>query len=237
MAKRKPVKAARPEKRRGAPKIRQRPARAVSSSPRQSPKASRPVTVERPKAPAIPSAPAVARPAAEALALFEQAVGALQHKRYSDSLARFQQLLERFPAERTVLDRARVYMDLCTREMARQPAAPKTIEERLMTATLALNNLNDAAAEQLARSVLSDAPDHDLAHYMLAVIAARRGQIDTALSALHAAVQTNPEARVQARLDDDFAALRSLERFQALTDPPPSAPLALRRARRTRNER
>ena len=176
------------------------------------------------------------RPGAEAVAVLERAMTALQKKDYQQALTLFQQLLDRFPGERTLADRSRVYIDLCHRELARRPSTPRTIEERLMSATLALNNREDSEAERLARSVLDETADHDLARYLLAVVAARRNQADAALAHLEVAVRSNAEVRVQARLDDDFAALRTLEGFLALTEPLTS-PLAQRRARRGRMDR
>ena len=69
----------------------------------------------------------------------------------------------RFPSERALLDRVRVYLDLCERELRRKPPAPKTVEERLTAATAALNDGDEDRADALARSVVSDDADQDLA--------------------------------------------------------------------------
>jgi tetratricopeptide (TPR) repeat protein len=145
---------------------------------------------------------------------------ALQRHAYRDGAERFRTLLERYPLERALLDRSRVYLELCERELRRQPAAPNTIEEQLTAATAALNNGDDDGAERLARVVLADDPRQDLALYLLAVIEARRGSADSALSYLERAVEISPEAGAQARFDGDFESLRETETFRRLTDPP-----------------
>jgi len=155
---------------------------------------------------------------------------ALQRHAYGEASTAFDAVVMGFPQERGLLDRARVYRDLCARESARRPAAPKTIEERLTAATAALNNDDDAAAEELARSVLGDDPKHDLALYLLAAIFARRGSIQDALDFLGRAIALSPEASTQARTDDDFTSLHDEDAFWTLTEPP-IVPAGTRRRR------
>lgn len=163
---------------------------------------------------------------------------ALQTHAYRDAANVFRTLLDRYPGERALLDRARVYLELCERELRRQPAAPHTIEERLTAATAALNNGDEAEAERLARVVLAEDPLHDLALYLLAVIEARRGSTKAALSYLEKAVQISPEAGAQARFDGDFESIRDTDTFRRLTEPQnTTAPNQYRRARRGRSER
>lgn len=135
-----------------------------------------------------------------------------------------------FPNERALLDRARVYLELCAREANRRPVAPKTTEERITAATAALNNDDDQAAEELARSVLGDDPRHELALYLLAAVFARRGVSTEALEFLGKAIAINPEASAQARSDDDFTPLHDEDAFWTLTEPP-IVPPGMRRRR------
>jgi tetratricopeptide (TPR) repeat protein len=178
-------------------------------------------------------------PAPGAVALFERGMRALQRHRYLEAAEAFRGLAKGFPNERAVLDRSRLYLNLCERELARQPAAPSTVEERLTSATAALNNGDEAGAEHLARSVLGDQPNHDLAWYLLAVIDARRGASDSAVAHLARAIDYSPDVRVQARLDSEFASLRHIDAFRDLVDSPPagSAGSGNRWARRGRAER
>ena len=174
-------------------------------------------------------------PSTEAVSLFQRGMEALQRHAYSDAAPAFQAIIMGFPNERGLVDRARVYLELCERESRRRPAAPKTIEERLTAATAALNNGDDGRAEELARSVLGDDPKHDLALYLLAAIHARRGDREGALDLLGKVIAISPEASAQARSDDDFAQFRQDESFRKLTEPP--AIDAANRRRRLRTER
>jgi tetratricopeptide (TPR) repeat protein len=202
------AKRARSEPKRATPKTR-RPERPASTSAAPSP-----TPVARPA-----FQPAVA-PSAQALALFQDAMAALQRHAYRDAAQGFRAVIDRFPGERALLDRTRVYLALCERELQRQPAAPRTVEERLTAATAALNNDDDALAERLVKSVLSEDERHDLALYLMAAVEARRGDAESALAFLSRAVTVSPEVRAQARHDVDFEILRGSEAFQSLIDPP-----------------
>ena len=159
-------------------------------------------------------------PPSEALALFQRGMEAMQRHAYRDAARAFQGLLMGFPAESALVERARVYLALSERESQRRPAEPRTLEERLTSATAALNNGDDDRAEELARSVLGDDPRHDLALYLLAAIHARRGADAEALSLLGKAVALTPEVAAQARTDPDFRTLQGLDAFRKLTHPP-----------------
>jgi tetratricopeptide (TPR) repeat protein len=148
---------------------------------------------------------------------------ALQRHQYGPAADLFRSLINQFPGERALLERARVYLGICERELARRPVEPVTLEERVTAATAALNNGDEARAERLARAALAEDPRHDLALYLLAAIEARRGASDAALSFLRDAIDVSPEASAQARHDPDFEGLRHIDAFRALTEPPPPA--------------
>jgi Tfp pilus assembly protein PilF len=220
MAKRqrpKPIRSKGKSARRSEPAARKRPA---SSTPRQT-----------------PPLPPVARPSDQALTALQGAMAAMQRHDYGQAAARFREILQSYPSERGLLDRARVYLELCERELKRRPVEPHTVEERLTFATAALNDGDDDRAESLARSVLAEQPRHDLALYLLASVEARRGATEQALSYLGQAIAISPEARAQARHDPDFESLRHLDAFQELTELPPVTPGGVRRPRRTLPDR
>jgi tetratricopeptide (TPR) repeat protein len=164
---------------------------------------------------------------------------AMQRHQYADAAEQFAVLIARYPGERGLLDRARVYLDHCQRELRKQPPAPRTVEERLTAATAALNLDEDREAEKLAQSVLAEEPQQDLALYLLAAIAARREAVDTALDYLGEAIAVSPEVRAQARFDDDFESLRDDDRFRQLVEHPTATEghNLGRRARKGRAER
>ena len=167
-----------------------------------------------------PPVPTVNGPAAEAITVFERGIAALHRHDYKAASTTFEGLLAQFPSEGFLTDRARVYLELATRELRRRPAGSGSVEERLTAATLALNNHDDAEAARLAGDVLKDDRSQDLAAYLLAVVASRRGEVETALGHLREAISINPDCRLQARQDEEFDPLMDSDDFHALIEAP-----------------
>src|SRR4029453_18503656 len=103
-------------------------------------------TAESPSHARATATPVVAWPAApppspgpgpEAVTDFEKGMAALQRHAYGEAADIFRTITTKFPGERALLERVRVYLDLCERELRRKPPAPKTVEERLTAATAA----------------------------------------------------------------------------------------------------
>src|SRR5262249_20095996 len=149
-----------------------KPSRSVSGTDFEAPP--RPPQVE----PEPPQPPPPTPPPADAVRLFQSGMEALQRHQYAAASDCFAELTSAFPAERPLLDRARVYLELCQREMRRRPAELGSPEERVTAATAALNNDDEVRAAALVDSVLAEDGEHDLALYLSAAIHARRGQAD-----------------------------------------------------------
>jgi tetratricopeptide (TPR) repeat protein len=148
----------------------------------------------------------------------------VQRHDYRAAARTFQRLVDDFPAEGFLADRARVYLQLAQRELERRPAAEGGVEERLTAATAALNEDDVATAERLAESVRREDASLDLAPYLLAIVAMRKSDHDTAMSFLRTAIALNPENRIQARQDEEFDALFNLDEFHELTETPADQP-------------
>lgn len=226
MAKR-PAKKVAPQKKKAA-----KPApRPVTKAPAKPMAKAKPLVAPKPASfvprvvappPPPPPVPVVKAPSVEAVGAFERAMSALQRHDYKTASTTFQTILSEYPNEGFLADRARVYLELAARELRRQPAGSGNIEERLTSATHALNNHNDVEAARLATDVLNEDSSQDLAEYLLAVVAARGGDVETSLAHLRAAISLNPECRLQARQDEEFDPLMDSDDFHALIEAPTS---------------
>jgi tetratricopeptide (TPR) repeat protein len=210
-----------PAAKRGGPTTGQRLRRTAAAPLKAVPR-----TLETP-APAQASAAARKPGFYEAVAIYERGVQALQRHDYTGAAEQFRAVLERYPEERELLERARLYLRVCERETARRPAAPRTAAERVYAATVALNSGDHTAAADHLQRALADEPDDDHAHYTMAVALAVRGRIDEALDYLKTAIGLNPENRALARQDPDLEPLRGHRDFPAVLD----SPLIRRRAK------
>ena len=188
-------------------------------------------------APIVAPVPAETAPAArkpgfyEAVAVYERGVQALQRHDFQGAAGFFRTVLERYPEERELLERARLYLRVCERETSRQPPAPKTPAERVYAATVALNSGDHSGALDHLQRALGEDPDSDHAHYIMAVALGMRNRSDEALEHLQQAIALNPENRSLARQDPDLDILRDHDRFRDALDTPP-APNRRRPARR-----
>jgi len=217
-----------------APASKSKPSKAPAK-PAKPIKTTKPATaIQRPTAaiqrPTFVPPPApisiVRAPAADAIASYEHGMNALQRHDYKTASSTFQSLLTQFPSEGPLTDRARVYLELAVRELRRRPAGSGNVEERLTAATLALNNHNDDEAARLAGDVLKEDGSQDLAAYLLAVVASRRGDVAAALAHLREAIDINPECRLQARQDEEFDPLMDSDEFHILIEAPSSGAVA-----------
>src|SRR5215207_9289893 len=82
----------------------------------------------------------------EAVALYEEGVAALQSHEFYRASSVLRSVLSRYPEERELHERVRLYLNVCDRHTAPQTATPSTPEERVFAATLAVNvgNLDEA---------------------------------------------------------------------------------------------
>jgi len=157
----------------------------------------------------------------EAIELYRLGLEALQQHRFSEAAERLRAVLDRFPDEKELHDRVRLYLNVCARQAGPDEPTPATREERLYAATLAMNGGQYREARRHLDAVLADDPDDDHAVYMLAALAALEGHSRGAIEQLRRAIALNPENRTLARQDPDLASLRTLDEFQEAVEAVP----------------
>lgn len=185
--------------------------------------------VERAKAgrsrPALatpPTTPAGPSPRDQAVELFERGFTALQRREFKEAARLLSSTLELFPEEKELHERARVYLAVCERQAPGHAHAPRTLEERVNSATVAINRGAFDEALRLLRLAEREDGENDLVQYMLAVVHAGLGQVEAALPYLRVAVELNDDNRYLAAQDEDLGALRQHPDFAALLDSPPA---------------
>jgi tetratricopeptide (TPR) repeat protein len=171
----------------------------------------------------------------EAVAVYERGLDALQRHEYAGAAALFESVLQKYPEEKELHERVRLYLNICQRQATREGPAPQTIDERLFASTLAINGGRYDEALSHLRLVRDEDPDNDHALYMLAVAHAQRGEHAEAIAHLERAIAMNPENRGLARNDPDLEPLRGDESFRAALEAPSRADR--RRPFRTRTGR
>lgn len=139
----------------------------------------------------------------------------MQRRDFAAAANSLRSVIQQYPDERELLERARLYLKVCERELEpREEEAPRSADEWVYAATVALNAGNEPLAQQHLQRALTENPRHDHAHYMMAVASARREDAVVALEHLRQAVTLNPENRSLARQDPDLDALRDAPAFR-----------------------
>jgi tetratricopeptide (TPR) repeat protein len=150
----------------------------------------------------------------EAVARYEHGMLALQEHRYQQAAEAFRSVLSQYPEEKELNDRVRLYLALCERHLRTAPE-PKTLEERLYAATLALNAGDGETALRHLGDVVAQDPNHDGALYMLAVAHALKDDSANAFLYLQQAIERNPDNRALALQDGDLERLMQDESIRA----------------------
>ena len=148
---------------------------------------------------------------------YQAAVQLLQQGKYEKAIAAFEKLLPNAPME--IMERCRVYIVTCQRQMEKHNLYFATPEEHYDYAISQLNTgYYDEAREQF-QCILSSHPDIDYAFYGLAVLDAITGRAQECLNNLARAIELNPRNRLQARADNDFQSMVDDPRFTELLYP------------------
>jgi tetratricopeptide (TPR) repeat protein len=132
----------------------------------------------------------------------------------ADSLADF---IEKYPAERELIDRARIYIELSKNREKKDRMTLKTVDDYYFYAVYKVNQGDHDAAIKLLEKALDQKADEGRIQYLLADIYAVQGKIEDALEALKKAVQKDKQYRILAQNEVDFEPLWEDKRFKALT--------------------
>lgn len=148
---------------------------------------------------------------------YQAAVQLVQQGKYEKALVALEKLLPGAPLE--IVERCRMYISTCQRQLEKQGLTFGTPEERYDYAVSRLNEgYFDEATEQF-QGILKDFPTADYAYYGLALIDSITGRIQGCLDNLAKAIELNPKNRLQARADNDFQNMVDDPRFTELLYP------------------
>jgi tetratricopeptide (TPR) repeat protein len=148
---------------------------------------------------------------------YQAAVQLVQQGKYEKALAAFEKLLPSAPAE--IVERSKMYITTCQRQMDRHGLQFATPEERYDYAISRLNSGYFEEANDQLQAILADYPDADYAYYGLAVLDSITGHSQECLDHLARSIELNPKNRLQARSDNDFQSMVDDPRFTELLYP------------------
>jgi tetratricopeptide (TPR) repeat protein len=213
------------------PKVAAKPhPKPVAKAPEPAKRQPAPPPARRVKTPQPPPPPVRRSTYVEAVAMYERGVQLLQARKYKDAASTLERVISQFPEEKELHERAKLYILVCQRSLAAAPTREETADERVFSATLAINNGQIEQAVKELQAVIEQDPEHDHATYMLGVAHAQAGNTDLAVQFLSRAMALNIENRELVRKEPDLEPLRRTDAMIALLASPP--PLIPRREKR-----
>lgn len=146
---------------------------------------------------------------------FDRGVAALQKKKVEEAERHFLDLIQKYPDEKELVDRARVYLAVCERRKQGPNPVLTEPEDFYYAALLEKNRGNVAEAiEHLKHAAKKNGGGR--VEFLLACCYAQTGDSDVALEHLKRAIEEDQRHRVLARHDRDFDPVRDTPAFQEL---------------------
>lgn len=148
---------------------------------------------------------------------YEVAVRLMREGKYEKAKAALEALLAEDAGD--MVDRARVHLSACQRQMEKNNISFHSPEEHYDYAISLVNTGNYEDAREHLEAILQKHPSADYSHYGLAVLFSLTGRAEDCLEQLERAIVLNPKNRIQARLDSDFQEMSDDPRFTELLYP------------------
>ncbi len=146
---------------------------------------------------------------------FDRGVAALQKKKIEEAERNFLDLIQRYPDEKELVDRARVYLAICERKKRAARPSLTEVEDFYYAAVFEKNRGNVAEAiEHLKRAAKKNGGGK--VDFLLACCYAQTGDSEIALAHLKKAIEEDERHRILARHDRDFDPVRDTPEFQEL---------------------
>jgi len=146
---------------------------------------------------------------------YDRGVAALQRRKVGEAERHFLELTQKYPEEKELVDRARVYLAVCERQKNSAAASLSEPEDFYYAAVLEKNRGNvDEAIEHLKRAVRKNGGGK--VDFLLACCYAQQGEPGSALEHLRRAIDEDQRNRILARHDRDFDPVRDTPEFQEL---------------------
>lgn len=152
----------------------------------------------------------------KALAAYGQAVKEFRKGDPQKAAELFDAFIEKYPAEKEVVDRARTYLALTRRASKKDMAPPKTFDDHCRQGVARINMGDYEAAVKVLEKALDFKENEGLVHYLLADARCLMGQADAAMDELKKAIQKDKAYSVLAQNEPDFEALWDDKKFKLI---------------------
>jgi tetratricopeptide (TPR) repeat protein len=153
----------------------------------------------------------------KALAAYGLAVKEFQKGEFEKAAESFVAFIEKFPAEKEIVDRARTYIAIARKRPKKEVAPPKGFAEHYRAGVVKINQKDYEGAVKILEKALEFKENEGLVYYLLADAHSLMGQVDASLDLLKKAVQKDKNFSILAQNEPDFEALWDDKKFKLIT--------------------
>jgi tetratricopeptide (TPR) repeat protein len=152
----------------------------------------------------------------KALAAFGLAVKEFHKGELEKAVESFKGFIEKFPADREIVDRAKAYLAVAQRRLKREAVSLKGFDDHYRLAVARINQRDFPGAIKLLEKALEFRANDGLVYYLLADVHCQMGQADAAFDFLKKAIQKDKNFSVLAQNEPDFESLWEDKKFKLI---------------------
>jgi len=152
----------------------------------------------------------------KALSLYSQGIKDFRRRDLEKAVSSFENLIEKFPEEHELVDRARVYLTICQKGQKKESVNLKTVEDYLLYAQMKINQADYEGALKLLEKALEFKKEEARIYYLMAIAYVQSNRPEDSLEVLKKAIQKDKSLAVLAQNETDFEPLWEDKRFKIL---------------------
>lgn len=152
----------------------------------------------------------------KAISLYSQGIKDFRRRDLEKAVSSFENLIEKFPEEHELVDRARVYLTICQKGQKKESVNLKTVEDYLLYAQMKINQADYEGALKLLEKALEFKKEEARIYYLMAIAYVQSNRPEDSLEVLKKAIQKDKSLAVLAQNETDFEPLWEDKRFKIL---------------------
>jgi tetratricopeptide (TPR) repeat protein len=155
----------------------------------------------------------------KALTAYADAVKDFRKGKDEKAVESLKAFIEKYPVERELIDRARIYIAISEARLKGEKGAPslKTADDYYQFGIYKTNARDFEEAQKLLEKAAKLSPEEGRIHYALADLHCLLGQTEISLDYLRKAIQQNKSFRILAQNETDFEPLWEDKKFKIIT--------------------
>ncbi|HOW86404.1 MAG TPA: tetratricopeptide repeat protein [Candidatus Aminicenantes bacterium] len=153
----------------------------------------------------------------KALTAFSLAVKDFQKGDFDKAAAAFKDFIEKFPADKEIVDRARAYLAISQKRPKKEAVTLKGFDDYYHLAVAKINQKDGAGALKALDKALEFKEREALVYYLQADASCLMGRTDEGLELLKKAVQKDKNFAILAQNEPDFESLWEDKKFKLIT--------------------